>query len=291
MTEKMIYVVILTWNNYKDTVECIESLLKIELPKFSLLLVDNASTDDTFKKVIKRFPDIEKLSLDQNLGVSGGYNAGLKYALQKNAENIILSNNDIVFGKNSLEELINTINSKENVGIVVPKTFNYFQPKKLAGLGGRWRKFPPSVKMIGVNVPDSTKFQNLTELEYAISSCYLVTRELIEDIGFYDTNFFFYNDDWDFSIRTRKAGFKILLQPDAHIWHKVSISTQKSKKKAIWWNYFGRSTVRFYKKHRNTLELNTYILWFILREIIKLNLNRIPPFLKGVSYEMKQYNC
>jgi len=289
MIDKKSMVVILTWNNYDDTCECIESLLKIRFPDFSILCVDNASTDDSIQKIKHQFPQIIVLELEGNMGISGGYNAGLKYAVEHNVDYIVLSNNDIVFTNNSLAPLIRTAQENKKVGIVVPKTFNYYAHNKLAGIGGRWRKFPPSVKIIGFNKPDSPRFKKITTIEYAISSCYLVTRKLIESIGYYDTNFFFYNDDWDFSIRTRKADFQIILQPNSQIYHKISISTQKSEKKEIWWNYLGRSTVRFYKKHRNNLDLDVYIIWFIIREVLKLNFNRIFPFLKGVSTELKKY--
>jgi len=105
-------------------------------------------------------------------------------------------------------------------------------------------------------------------------------NRIVEVFKAQNIGYFFYNDDWDYSIRARKAGFKIFYYPDAVVYHKVSISTQKSKQKEIWWQYFGMSTVRFYKKHRNQFELNVYIIWFIIRELIKLNINRIIPFLK-----------
>jgi GT2 family glycosyltransferase len=285
MSNKSIYFIILTWNNYEDTRECIESALKVNQPDFKLLLVDNASDDGSFQKITQEFPHIETLVLEENRGVSGGYNAGLKYAFDKGADYIVLSNNDIVFANDFLSELITLIEKNKNIGIAVPKTFNYYKTTWLAGIGGRWRRFPPSVKMIGVNTPDSKHFNAELELEYAISACFLVTKELINDIGYFDTGYYFYNDDWDFSIRARNAGYLIKLQPTAHIWHKVSISTQKSEKKEIWWNYFGRSTYRFYKKNRSTIELYLYIIWFVVRETLKRKFSRIQPFLTGVIHE------
>lgn len=289
MPKRNIYFIILTWNNYEDTRECIESALKINNPDINLLLVDNASDDNSLNDIENDFPNLETLVLEKNVGVSGGYNAGLEYAINQGADFIVLSNNDIVFAEDFVSELISLVEKNEKIGIAVPKTFNYYDRTRLAGIGGRWRKFPPSVKMIGVNTRDSEVFKNELELEYAISACYLVTKALINDIGYFDTGYYFYNDDWDFSIRARKAGYQIVLQPKAHIWHKVSISTQKSEKKDIWWNYFGRSTYRFYKKNRNMVELYLYIIWFIFREMIKTNLNRIQPFLKGVIYERNLY--
>jgi hypothetical protein len=284
-----IYIVVLTWNNYYDTKECIESLIAVKQPQLSILVVDNASTDESVKKLKIEYPDLSFLELPENIGISGGYNAGIEYALSENADFIVVTNNDIVFLEDTIDKLKKFALSKNNVGIVVPKTINYYNHELLAGVGGKWRKFPPSVKMIGWNVPYTKKYNKVINLEYAISSCYLITKDLVNQIGYYDTGYFFYNDDWDYSIRARNAGYKIYYSPDALVYHKVSISTQKSEQKEIWWQYFGMSTVRFYKKHRNQFELNIFIIWFITREIIKLNLNRIIPFLKGVRYEKKMW--
>jgi GT2 family glycosyltransferase len=289
MSDRTIYFIVLTWNNYDDTYECIESALNVKGPAFNLLLVDNASDDGSLQKILKGFPNLEILILDKNVGVSGGYNAGLEYAINKGADLIILSNNDIVYAEDFLLELISLVDKNERIGIAVPKAFNYYDTSRLAGIGGRWRKFPPSVKMIGFNTRDKILFNDELELEYAISACFLVTKELVNDIGYFDTGYYFYNDDWDFSIRARNADYKIVLQPNAHIWHKVSVSTQKSDKKELWWNYFGRSTYRFYRKNRSMIELYLYVIWFIVREIIKTNFNRIQPFLKGVNFEKKLY--
>lgn len=278
----------LTWNNYSDTKECIESLIRVKQPKFSILVVDNASTDNSLKKLQADYPDLLFLELTENVGISGGYNAGIEYAVGENADYIVVTNNDIVFLEGTIDKLTKFALSNKNVGIVVPRTLNYHNHEYLAGVGGKWRNFPPSVKMLGWNVTYKKQFNKTKKLEYAISSCYLITKELIHAIGYYDIGYFFYNDDWDYSIRARKAGFKIFYYPDAVVYHKVSISTQKSKQKEIWWQYFGMSTVRFYKKHRNQFELNVYIIWFIIRELIKLNINRIIPFLKGVRCAQKK---
>ena len=288
MNKSSIYVIVLTWNNYKDTRECLDSLLKVAEPDIKILLVDNASTDDSITRLKGDFPNIDTLRLRENSGISGGYNAGIDYAMQAAADYIIVTNNDITFAPDTINGLLRAAQTTPKMGIGVPKTFNYYDHALLAGIGGRWRKFPPSVKMMGVNTPDSNMFSSNQMMDYAISSCYLITKDLVKSIGGYDTGYFFYNDDWDYSIRAREAGYEIWLIPDARVWHKVSVSTQKSKKKEIWWEYFGRSTFRFYTKHRNNFELLLYAMWFVIRESIKLNFDRIFPFIKGLRYESRK---
>jgi hypothetical protein len=86
--------------------------------------------------------------------------------------------------------------------------------------------------------------------------------------------------------RVRTAGYHIQFDPEAKLWHKVSVSTQKSDKPSRWWYTMGRSTVRFYRQHSTSSALITYSAWFAVREIVKLKPRRVLPFLTGVKHEL-----
>jgi hypothetical protein len=110
----------------------------------------------------------------------------------------------------------------------------------------------------------------------------LLTRELCERIRF-DEQYFFYFDDWDFCVHARKAQRQIMFAPDAHIWHKVSQSTQNSPKSLRWWKILGQSSVRYHQKHHSTRLLALYIGYVVLRETAKGNIGSLPTFLQGVT--------
>ena len=283
-TDELVFAIVLAWNHVEDTVECLGSMIKSNFDPIRYLLVDNASTDSTVETVRNEFPNVEIIQSDKNLGISGGYNLGMQYALEHGASYVLVANNDIEIDPDMIQNLVSEMNKDHQIGIGMPKIYHYYGDRnRLWCTGARWRKFIPTVKMTGVNAKDNENFTHPRDIEYAPSCCLLLRRELVESIGNFDTNYFFYNDDWDYSARARKSGFKIRFTPDAHMWHKVSVSTQKSDKPAIWWNYFGRSTVRFYQMHASQWQLEIYIAWFIVRESIKGNFHRIKPFLSGVN--------
>lgn len=287
MSVPLVYAVVLAWNNKEMTIDCVESLLASQYFNMRLLVVDNGSTDGTSDVLRERFPKIEIVRLPVNLGVAGGYNAGLEYALDHGAQYILVANNDIIVDQMMLSHLVEALENIPRSGIGMPKIYHYFGDRtRLWCTGAYWRKFPPTVKMMGVNTRDSHRFSNIREIEYAPSCCLLIRREVLEKVGYFDTGYFFYYDDWDFSVRTRKAGFSIWFIPTANVWHKVSMSTQKSKKPGRWWYILGKSTVRYYLRHSTPEALGLYIGWFVIREFIKLKPHRIPPFLSGVSYEL-----
>ena len=102
----LVYVVMLTWNQRGDTLECLESVEAIKYPAFRVVLVDNGSTDGTAEAVAGRFPAVEVVANPQNLGFAAGANVGLRYALQHGADYAFLLNNDTVVDPAVLDVLV-----------------------------------------------------------------------------------------------------------------------------------------------------------------------------------------
>ncbi|MBI3900540.1 MAG: glycosyltransferase, partial [Chlamydiia bacterium] len=101
-----IFIILLNWNGKYDTLECLTSLKKLKPPKFQLLIVDNGSKDDSVIEIRKQHPHIPILETGQNLGFAEGNNVGMKWALSKGAEWILLLNNDTVVDPHLLEAFL-----------------------------------------------------------------------------------------------------------------------------------------------------------------------------------------
>ncbi len=167
--------------------------------------------------------------------------------------------------------------------MLMPKIHHYYGDRsRLWCVGGRWRRFPPGVKMMGSDEPDGPRYSRPLALGYAPSCTLFVSVAALRQVGFFDEGYFFYYDDWDFSARLRQAGFEIRFVPGAVVYHKVSVSTQKTDRPARWWHTMGRSSVRFYGKHHNSIGLATMTAWFAARETAKRKPARVPPYLRGV---------
>jgi GT2 family glycosyltransferase len=288
MTHPTLIVVILAWNHRKETQECIDSFLATNYTGLKILLVDNGSTDGTFEYFSKNYDQIEIVKSETNLGIAAGYNLGIKKALEINPKYLLIANNDIIVHTEMLKNLVTGMDKIPKAGMGMPRIMHYYGDKpRIWCIGGRWRFFPPSVKMIGYNSFDVDRFMQPMELDFAPSCCLLIRSSIFEKVGFFDSGYFFYYDDWDFSIRLRNAGYKIIYLPSSIVMHKVSVSTQKSDKPSIWWQYYGRSTARFYSKHSSILVLFVISIWIVLRELVKLKPTRIKPFLQGLIIELR----
>jgi GT2 family glycosyltransferase len=287
--QPLVYVIVLAWNHLEETLTTLESLLQSDYANLRVVVVDNASTDGTPAAVRARFPAVEVLESPTNVGISGGYNLGLKHALHAGADYAAVANNDLVTDPAMLANLVAALEADPQAGMAMPKIYHYFGDRtRLWCPGAFWRPFPPEVKMI-LDVPDGPQFDVQRPIDFAPSCFLLIRRAALERVGVFDTGYFFYYDDWDFSARMRAGGYHILFVPTARLWHMVSISTQKSSKPARWWRVMGESAVVFYGRHRSLAALLVFSAWFVFRETVKGEFGRIGPYLGGLWHGLRAY--
>lgn len=155
MKEKLVYLIVLNWNGWKDTVECIDSCLKLTYTNFRILIVDNGSTDNSESILRECFPSVEFIQTGENLGFAGGNNVGIRYALEQGAVYVWLLNNDTVVDSKALDELLKVAESDDKIGIVGSKIYYYDKPDILWFAGGVITSLAKLVQHIGVNKKDS----------------------------------------------------------------------------------------------------------------------------------------
>jgi len=278
-----VYAVILTFNHYEDTRECLESLQKTDYENLTIVVVDNGSSDGTPDNLRTDFPDVKVIETGRNLGVPWGYNIGFSYALRAGAEYILMLNNDTVVDPQMLRCLVDAAQADPNAGILMPKILYYDNPEVIWAIGGRYRAFPPAHVSLGRGCP-SEVFKKPFYLEYALSCGLLIHRRAFEKAGLFDPGYFFFFDDWDFSERVRAHGLNIIFVPEARMWHKVSKSTREIGKEALFWKVWGESSTRFYRRHGRPvfISLLIHLGYLMARELVKGNARMLKYFWAGV---------
>ncbi|MBX0327755.1 glycosyltransferase family 2 protein [Oscillochloris sp. ZM17-4] len=280
-TAPSVYLVVLNWNGYADTHECLESLRGLAYPNYRIIVVDNASSDDSPGRIADAHPDAEMVRCAQNLGIAAGYNAGIRLALQRGADYVVPMNNDLDCDPMFVSQMVATARAAPGCGVVMPKIFYYEERDRIWSAGAYARWMPSNIVMRGRQQPDGPAFAADVEIQFAPSCCLLITRDLAERVAF-DEGYFFYYDDWDFCVEARKAGYRVIYSAGARLWHKVSRSTKNSPKSTRWWTVFGQSCVRYHRKHHDLRVLMIYVAWVLLRETVKGNVRSLPSFLAGV---------
>lgn len=242
-------VLVLAYNNYEDTSECLRSLLNVDYPNLSFWLVDNGSHEEMAQRIAVTFPSVRVVRTGRNLGVAGGFNAGIIPALREGADYVFILNNDTVVERDVISNLVTQGKEDPRIGVLMPKILYYSDRQFIWSAGARYRRFPPAIVMIGLNQRDGPAYDVPRDLEYAPTCGLLISRKVFEEVGLFDDGYLFFYDDWDYSIRVRKAGYIIRYVPQARLYHKVSRTIRSYQRSALFWRIWGQSGGRFYRRH------------------------------------------
>ncbi|MFA5880331.1 MAG: glycosyltransferase family 2 protein [Candidatus Margulisiibacteriota bacterium] len=255
MTTK-ISIIILNWNNWRDTINCLNSLASNDKKLFNVVLIDNGSCDDSLSQLrqwqVSHDISLKILTLNENKGFAEGNNIGIREALKDNCEFILLLNNDTIVEPDCLSILSDSISS--DIGIVSPKIMFYPDKNKIWFVGGRFYPIFKKPYHSFYNQYDSGQVKEISEVDWVSGCCLLAKREVLEKIGLLDPDYFNNYEDVDFCVRARKAGYRIVVNPRAQIYHKFAASM--GGKHSPFYTYFRtRNNLLFFKKTGQILPL------------------------------------
>lgn len=253
-----IYIILVNYGHAKLTVDCITSLNKAGCNNDRIIIVDNNSPDDSLE-ILRMLDGVILIESKENGGFSYGNNLGIKYALSRNCEGVVLLNNDTVISEDFFEHFIST-NCDE---VVVPKILYYDHPDVIWYAGGEIRYDKGLPIHHGMNQKDSMEFSGKKYTDYACGCCILIPRSILDRIGLLNEKYFMYWEDCDYTLRLFKAGLKISYMPEAKVWHKVSMSSDANSPAYIY--YFNRN--RFYVLKHYNFGLSAWIYTVLTRLI------------------------
>jgi GT2 family glycosyltransferase len=218
-------VILVNWNGRDITLECLKSLSSVSYPHMDLIVVDNASSDGSAEAIRAQYPNVTLLAMTDNLRFAGGNNAGIREALARGADMVLLLNNDTVVDARFLDHMVARMNADPAFGMVAPKIYYHDQPDRIWFAGGEISMWTGTMRHVGIRETDRGQFDSVREVGYASGCCILVRAEVIRLIGMLDESYYMYTEDADWSMRTRQAGYTIVYEPAARVWHKLSVSS------------------------------------------------------------------
>jgi len=222
-----VYVVIVNWNGSNDTIECVDSLRKIDYPCFNILIVDNGSSPSEVRilhDTLNKYCRI--IELKNNLGFAIANNVGIRIAVQNKAQFVLLLNNDTIVDRNFLKELISASLRDHKVGIIGPKIYFYENKDRLWYAGGKLNMYLGH-KQEGLSERDVGQFNTTRKTDYVSGACMLIKKELISTFGLLPKEYFLGWEDIDFCFAARRMGYNCLFVPASVIWHKASVSYKR----------------------------------------------------------------
>ena len=257
-----LHAVILNWNLPDDTIACVRSLRASAKPGLEIVVVDNASTDDSLQRFREQLGEtVTVIANRANLGFAAGVNAGIRHALAAGAQMVLLLNNDTLVAPAMIDQLATAARELPGADILSPVIYYHEQPNRIWRAADQQRRWLP----IPMRMPDRAVARagaRPFRADYVTACGVLIGRKVFETIGLFDEEYFMYFEDADFCRRARQAGFGIWCVPTARMWHKVSLSARKDKPSSRYAMAWGRA--RFYRRHPHgpSAALTAlYLLW------------------------------
>jgi GT2 family glycosyltransferase len=241
-------VILVNWNGKDVTLECLASLSQVTYPNLHVCVVDNGSRDGSVEAIRSAHPSVDILALSENRRFAGGNNAGIAHALAGGASYILLLNNDTVLAPDAVTCMLNRFIGEERCGMVTPKIYYTHPPDLLWFAGGEISFWTGTMRHRGIREIDRGQYDTVRDVGYATGCCVLTTAGIIRTVGALDESYFMYTEDADWSLRIRKAGYRLVFEPRAHVWHKLSVSAGGHLSAFKLWNKF-RSNFRFFARY------------------------------------------
>jgi len=202
----LVSIVIVTWNRRDDILTTVQSIYDQQYPSFEIVVVDNASSDDTIEALEKTFPEVKIIALEKNLGAAGGRNPGIASAM---GEIIFILDSDASIGMETITNVVEKFRTRPDVGAIACKIVNAYT-KEMEGAGWSFSERD--------RADQDTEFLSFSFSEGACA----FRKKTLERSGLFSDSLFFGREGEELSLRIWDSGDKILYYPDALVFHRVS---------------------------------------------------------------------
>ena len=230
MTKAKVAIIIINWNSFDYTNDCLLSLGEIDGDMAEVILVDNCSTDDSLPRLKEAFPDLHYVENDDNLGFSEGNNSGIDYALAQGFEYLLLLNNDTFVAPDFLSEMMKMLESDPSIGAIQPKIYYNHDRNLIWSAGGKFSSTFTLPWSRGNNKQDRGNYNEVMEIDWITGCAFLVRSKIIKEVGGL-SNLFFYGcfDDVEWSFRIKESGYRLMYCPTSVVYHAVAASSSGEK--------------------------------------------------------------
>jgi len=214
-----VYVVVLNWKNHLATSSCLLSLRSVTWPNLHTIVVDNHSADGSLERLRAEFPECLFVANDANLGFSRGCNAGIVEALRRDCDYILLLNNDMQVTPDFLQPAVTAAESDRRIGMVAGKILFAERPEVIWHAGGHIDPIRIQGVARGWREIDRGQYDATCDTRWASGAMCLISRSVTDRIGLLPEEYFFGQEEWDYSTAVVRAGYRIRYIPEFKAFH------------------------------------------------------------------------
>lgn len=289
--EPLISIITLNWNTPEVTCEFLETTRQLQYTNYEILVCDMASSIDPTSYInSKGFPKTTILRSDKNLGFAAGNNFGIR---QAKGDYIFIVNNDTELTPGLLNVLIAAFSKDPAIGVVCPK-IRYFYDKETIQYAGYnpMNLFTGRTTSVGSREKDRGQYDQSGFTNGAHGCAMMVKREVIEKTGMFPESFFLYYEEWDWSARILKAGYKIYYEAKGLIYHKESVTVGKQSPLKVY--YHTRNRILYMRRNTSVGQFLVFITFFVIftgpkstiRYLAGRQFDHLRSFLKGAMWNL-----
>ena len=266
-----LWFIILNYNNYVDTLSCIKSIQDSSDKRYEIVIIDNNSNDNSGYLLKKQFPSYNCIILPANRGYAAGNNAGIKFAIDHEAEYICILNNDVIVPADFVSKALVAMKNS-NLDVIAPIICEFDHPKVIQSAGamidlnfgtGRFLHYgedPDNVDLT-IDTPD-----------YLGGACFIARRDVFFKLGMIPEFYFLFYEETDWFFSARRKGVRFACDDNMKIYHKGSASVDQVYGLSKY--YMTRNQVIFERRKATKLQFMTFLLFSVCRWLYHLVRNR-----------------
>lgn len=280
--------IVLAYNGKDVTLQALASLVAMDYPAFDVVVADNGSTDGSGEAIAAAFPQVLQTRSEDNLGPAGGLNLGIRWAMERDYDYLLILNNDVEAAPDMLTELVAVAESDPSIGTVQPKAYYFWDRERIWSAGGKIRFHEAITSERGEGEIDRGQYDRDVEVDYTCGCAMLVKRAAVKAAGLMDPMYFLCFEDADFCTRVKRHGFRCFYAHRARLWHMVSTSTGGYVPGKTF--HSARSTAIFVRRHAKPWQWLTALAFIaaslpvaFVRELIKGNQAAVTAKVRGFA--------
>ncbi len=233
-------IVILNWNGKHFLEKFLPSVMASDYENLSIIVADNASTDDSVSFLQTHYPSVRIIINTVNEGFAKGYNTALK---QVSADYYILLNSDVEVVKDWIKPVISLMESNKSIAACQPKILSYDEKNKFeyAGASGGWiDKFGYPFnrgRVFDFCETDDGQYDNAEEIFWATGAAFFVRANAFRELNGFDEHFFAHQEEIDLCWRMQRAGYKIYVVPSSVVYHVGGGTLPKGNERKVFLNF------------------------------------------------------
>jgi GT2 family glycosyltransferase/SAM-dependent methyltransferase len=258
-------VVVLNWNGREVLRDCLRSLARSRYPTGDIVVVDNGSSDASSEMVALEFPDVVLIRNAENLGFCAANNQGVSRALECKCEYVLILNNDTVLDSDCIGRLVARARREPDVAAVSPKIYFWRTHDRIWFAGGTFNFWTGRNGHIGYRKRERPEWNAAKSMDFICACAMLVTRRAWQEIGGFDELLFRSAEDLDWSLRARRAGYWLLYEPQAVVWHRESFDILRNEGSARQMYFYTRNQLAVMWKHAKWRHWLSFVPCFAMR--------------------------